>query len=354
MSRAIKAFQKIVKPQNLAIPKVAIDFGSYEVLSLSQGQSHALRTPPMIAHHIETNSLVAIGHEAKVFESKSSSSYSVSHCLKAHQMTDISTMEEFLKRILEQYKDTYSQSGVSFLNPMLFISVDPNTSEVQLRALQKLTRRLPILKNTFVSRPMLAFQGIRHLTPANEHVLYIDCGHQQTTFSLLHFGKVTKYRQIPMGGENITHKIIRVLRKEHQVEIGIDTAEKTKHSLCQRNDKIVVVRGRDILTGSPKSVKLDIKDTDPTFTEFAELLIQEIIHFLEDLEPDTNAQLIQQGFVLGGGSAHCEVVLQTIEKKLGTLLHRIPEPEKVYEEAFRQLFQSNQLDQEPYAWRAFV
>lgn len=352
MSRAFKLIQQ-VSPKSLRLIEstadVGIDLGSYQTRVMTTTDAEPMIVPSCLVQTRESGKIVSIGQDAREIVGRNAPDLEVVSPVKEGNFTDYSLARVFLE---------YCFKGA--VPRKLFFFVSPNLNEVHHRALMKITKDLGVQKTILLIRPLiasLAKQVVPELHSVSSLQLLIDCGYESTNFSILQFGKVINFHQVWYGGKDLTQEIQRILKIKYHIEIGAQSAEKLKQECANvlktekeqtKKEYLLVVRGRDVMNSLPKSIKLSVEEFRPLFMSYVKTILDQLTIITEELGPELIEELIHRGFLVFGGMAVVNLLIQQIEDQYGTLVHRPKYPDLLYHQGFKEFLQLSSSDQRKF------
>lgn len=349
MSRAFK-FAKQVVNSHLAfggnISDVVVDLGSYQTRVMSVNEVEPLIIPSCMVQSREGGKVISIGQEAKEIVGRSAHDLEVVLPVKEGNFTDYRLAKLFLEHCFEKINPS-TEDAVNIPGKVFFF-VSPQMNEVQHRSLLKICKEVGVPKVSLLVRPLvaaLAKQVTPDLQSASSLQLLIDCGYESTTFSILQFGKVFHFHQVWYGGKDLTQDIMHFLKMKYHIEIGAQSAERLKHECAKvlkgqetidKKEHLVVIRGRDVLSSLPKSIKVESKEFRPLFQQYVQTVLEQLTFVTEELGPELIEELIHKGFLVFGGMAVVELLIYEIEKQYGTLVYRPEFPDLLCHQGFKE------------------
>lgn len=358
MSRAIKLLQKnfpLSATRSNTLSEVAVDLGSYRTRVMRPEDIEPLSIASCMVIARESQSVVSIGEEAREVVGRNSPDLEVVSPIQESFFSDFGFSKLFLTYCVGQLVGTTDLETLSLPNTMYFF-VTPNFSEVQYRAVHKICRDMGIHTVILLNKPMIASlaRQVKEQVPNPTSLkLLIDCGYESTHFSIIQFEKVFHFHQIWYGGKDLTEAIQSFLKSTHHLEIGAQSAEKLKQECAhilqivpegevldkkKIPDHMMVVRGRDVLTSFPKSIKVSVEEFRPLFQQFVQEVLDELAVMTERFGPELIEELIHRGFSVFGGMAVVNMLVQKIESLYGTVVQRPTQPDLVYHQGFREFF----------------
>jgi rod shape-determining protein MreB len=365
MSRLNTFFSNTIAPAVYKLGSVAIDLGSYKTKIMAVTESEPRSVASCMVLSKENQTVVSIGEEAREIVGRNSSELEVFSPVKESFFTDFQLSRLFLQYCFSQLVSG-DQKQLNVVPQHAFFFVAPSFSEVQYRAIRKICREIGVHSVDFLIQPMIASLSpqLKRLNP-QELRLFIDCGYESTHFSILQFEKVFSFHQMWYGGKDLTQSIQAFLRTKHHLEVGTQTAERVKQEVAgllrlkqpqklKMNDEksqltpMIVVRGRDIITSFPKSIKVSVEELRPHFEQFVTEILDELNMMIERFGPELVEEVIHKGFSVFGGMSVVNLLVEKIEEQYGTVVHRPTQPDLIYFEGFKEYLQCARADQKKY------
>src|ERR671927_354308 len=233
---------------------LAIDLGTANTLVYERGRGIVLNEPSVIALNSRTNEVLAMGHEAWQMIGRTPGYIVAVRPLRKGAITDFDVTQRMIRLLL-------SRAGVSRLNrPRVLICVPSAITEVERRAVLEAARRAGAADAQLIEQPMAAAIGAG--LPIDEPIgnMVIDIGGGTTETAVISLGGIVALEAVRVGSFDIDAAIQSFVRREHGIAVGERTAEEVKvaiGSAMQMGDENQAeVRGRDLMTGLPKTVLL--------------------------------------------------------------------------------------------------
>ncbi len=337
---------------------VAIDLGSYQTRLMLSTQTQPVVVPSYLVQNKEADRLLSIGQTALEIVGRSGAKLEIIRPIREGNFTDYQYAKVFLEHCFSLLKSKGQKRGVSLPQTVYFF-VSSQMNEVQHRALLRIAQEIGIAHTHLLVRPLIAALT-KHAQPSLQAIqplqLLIDCGYESTIFSVLQFGKVLRHHQAWYGGKDLTKAMIRFLRTAHHLEIGSQAAERLKQECAavlittdalKRKEYFVVVRGRDVMSGLPKTHRLSAFEFESLFVQFVQTVMDQLAWVIDELGPELMEELILKGFMVFGGMAIIDQLISTIESQYGTVVFRPAQPDVLYHQGFllfQQLSHSEQRE----------
>jgi rod shape-determining protein MreB len=280
---------------------LAIDLGTANTLVYKQGEGIIMNEPTVIAKNRRTNEVLATGHEAWDMIGRTPSYIVAVRPLRGGAITDFETTEQMIRLLLKR-------AGVSrFARPKVLICVPSAITEVERRAVTEATRRAGAADAQLLEQPMAAAIGAD--LPIEEPVgnMVVDIGGGTTETAVISLGGIVTLRAERVGGFTMDEAIQGWVRKEHGLAIGERTAEEIKiqigSALPSPADRDAEVKGRDLVTGLPKTVVLTAAEIREALDEVVTRMIDSVKECLAVTPPELAQDLLTRGIYLVGGGA---------------------------------------------------
>lgn len=296
---------------------IGIDFGTSSTLIYVRGKGVVLKEPSVIAYDKELDKIVEIGEEARLMLGRTPGNIIAVKPLKHGVITDNSTAEQMLRYFIRK------AIGRNFFGrrPRICISVPSGVTEVERRAVEEAAYRAGARFVTLIEGPIAAAigAGIDIRRPIGNMVA--DIGGGTTDVAVISMGGAVVSKSIKTAGNDFDEAIVRYVRKRHNLLIGDVTAEEVKINIgtCYKRPENIAmeIRGRNMVTGLPKTVTITSDETEEALREPAAQIVEAVHSVLEKTPPEIAADIADRGIVLTGGGALLHGLEQLIEEKTG-------------------------------------
>ena len=278
---------------------LAIDLGTANTLVYAKGQGIVLNAPSVIALNQQTGEVLAMGHEAWQMIGRTPGSIVAVRPLRQGAITDFEVTQRMIRLLLER-------AGVSRFNrPRVVICVPSAITELERRAVIEAARRAGAADAQLIEQPMAAALGAR--LPVNEPIanMVIDVGGGTSETALISLGGVVALQAVRVGSFDIDAAIQTFIRREYGIAVGERTAEEIKVAIGSawpvQDDVKAEVRGRDLISGLPKTVILSPEEVRAAIAEPVSAIVASVIACLGEAPPELAHDLIIRGMHLVGG-----------------------------------------------------
>ncbi|MFP5576607.1 MAG: rod shape-determining protein [Acidimicrobiia bacterium] len=289
---------------------LAIDLGTANTLVYAKGQGIVMNEPTVIALNKRNGDVLAMGREAWQMIGRTPSYIIAVRPLRQGAITDFDITQRMIRLILQR-------AGVNRFNrPRVVICVPSAITEVERRAVTEAARRAGAADAQLLEQPMAAAIGAE--LPIHEPVanMVIDVGGGTTETALISLGGIVALQAVRVGSFDIDSAIQSYVRREYGIAIGERTAEEIKIAIGSAwpiDDEVrAEVRGRDLMTGLPKTVILSKPEVREAISEPVTAIVDSVIACLGHAPPELADDLISTGMQLVGGGG----MLQGLDRRV--------------------------------------
>lgn len=295
---------------------IGIDLGTSSIIVSIKGKGIVLREDAIIAISKETGEVIAIGTEAKEMLGKNPDAIQVIKPMKDGVIADFIAIEKFLKTIM---KKVYARHNIR--RPKVVVGIPSGITEVEQRAVKDVIIQCGAKEVYFIEEPMAAAigSGIDVAEPAGS--IIVDIGAGTTEVAVISLGGVVTSGSIKVAGDELDENIINYVKKEFNVLIGPQTAENVKLHIGSANPEAetenILVKGRDLITGLPKSITINTEQVYQAIQESILEIIDCVKSTLEKTPPEIASDLAEKGIWLAGGGALIKNLDELLKYKTG-------------------------------------
>jgi rod shape-determining protein MreB len=278
---------------------LAIDLGTANTLVYARGRGIVLNEPSVIALNTKTGEVLAMGHEAWQMIGRTPGYIQAVRPLRKGAITDFDVTQRMIRLLL-------NRAGVSRLNrPRVVICVPSAITEVERRAVTEAARRAGAADAQLIGQPMAAAIGAG--LPINEPFgnMVVDVGGGTSETAVISLGGIVALRAIRLGSFDIDHSIQAYVKREYGIAVGERTAEDIKVTIgsawATPDEVKAEVRGRDLMSGLPKTVILSPGEVRASIEDQINSLCDSVVSCLGQAPPELAQDLIHHGIHLVGG-----------------------------------------------------
>lgn len=311
----------------LSTAEIGIDLGTANILVYSKNKGIALNEPSVVAIDTETKNVVAIGHEAKEMIGKTPEKIVAIRPLKNGVIADFDITTSLLKHIM---KRASKQTGYALRKPNVVVCTPSGSTSVERRAIIDAVQNAGAKKVHLIEEPVAAAIGAG--LPVDEPVanVVVDIGGGTTEVAIISFGGVVACHSIRIGGDRLDEEIIQYVRKEYNVLIGERTAENIKmeigNALPDHEEMKMDIRGRDLMTGLPKTINLSSYEINAALKESLAQILEAIRATLEDCPAELSGDIVDRGVILAGGGSLLKGLEEWLSREIVVPVHLAPSP----------------------------
>lgn len=296
--------------------EVGIDLGTANVLVYIKGKGVVLDEPSVVAINRDNNEIVAVGEEARQMLGRTPSNIVAVRPLRDGVISDYDVTERMLKYFIRK-----SCGNSRFFKPRIMVCVPSGVTEVEKRAVREAATQAGGKSVYLMEEPVAAAIGAGLDISRPNGIMVIDIGGGTTDVAVIALGGIVTSNSIKVAGDKFDEAIIRYMRKEHKLYIGERTAEEMKLTIgtAYPREQIVVqeCRGRDLVTGLPKSIEITSKQMMEALEEPVTAICESIHGVLERTPPELAADISNSGIVLTGGGALLNGIDKRIQERTG-------------------------------------
>jgi rod shape-determining protein MreB len=294
---------------------IGIDLGTANILIYVRGEGIVLSEPSVVAIDKDSGKVLAIGQKAHEMIGRTPGSVIAIKPLKDGVIADFDKTEVMLDYFLKKIK------GKSlFTRPRILICCPSNITQVEKNAIREVAERTGAKRVYVEEEPKVAAVGAGLEIGMPSGNMVIDIGGGTTDIAVLSLDGIVYSESIKVAGNTLDIDIIKYIKNKYKLLIGEVTAEQVKIKigtvLDDAKSKSMKVRGRDLITGLPKTISITSDEVKEAIKDSVHMIIHATKTVLEKIEPEISADIIDKGIVLTGGGALLEGLDKLIEKEI--------------------------------------
>lgn len=299
---------------------LGIDLGTANTLVYVKGKGIVIREPSVVARHRKTKQIVAIGREAKHMLGKTPQTIEALRPLKDGVIADFDAAAAMLTHYI---KLVHAHPKYRFLpkipRPKVVIGIPSGVTEVERRAVQEAAIMAGAREAYLIEEPMAAAIGAGLPIEESTGSFICDIGGGTSEIAVMSLGGIVVNRSIRIAGDEMDEAVTSFVRLKYSLLIGEQTAEEVKIAIgsaypTEKTDRQTVVRGRDIETGLPKSIRLNESEIREALSSVIHEITEAILETIEETPPELVGDIVEHGIVLAGGGAQ----IRGIDKLIAT------------------------------------
>ena len=305
---------------------MGIDLGTANTLVHIKGKGIVLREPSVVAIKSDTGDVLAVGDEAKRMIGRTPGSIVAIRPMKDGVIADFDVTQAMLKYFIRKAMNTKS-----FVRPRVVVGVPSGVTEVEKRAVIDAAQQAGAREAYLIEEPMAAAIGAGLPVEEATGSMVVDIGGGTTEIAVISLGGIVTSCSIRIGGDEMDSSIIQYIKREYNLLIGERTAEEIKINIGTaianpNQDKTMDIRGRDLVSGLPKTVRIKSSEICEALSEPVHKIVDAVKGTLEKTPPELAADVMDHGIMMTGGGS----LLNSLDKLLS---HETGMPVLVSEDA---------------------
>lgn len=281
---------------------IGIDLGTANTLVHVKGKGIVVREPSVVAINKETKQVLAVGDAAKEMLGRTPGNIVAIRPMKDGVIADYDITQKMIKYFIQK---ACPNSG--FFKPRVIVCVPSGVTEVEKRAVEEAVMQAGAKEAYLIEEPMAASIGAG--LPVDEPMgsMVVDIGGGTSEVAVISLGGIVASVSLRVGGDELDDSIIQYIKKNHNLAIGERTAEEIKIKIGSaypiENETSMEIRGRDLISGLPKTITLTSTEVREALSEPVSSIVDAIKATLEKTPPELASDIIVSGIVLTGGGA---------------------------------------------------
>ena len=294
---------------------IGLDLGTASIIAYVKGKGIVLREPSVVAVNNITGEVLAVGHEARRMLGRTPGNIVAIRPLRDGVISDYTVTEKMLKYFIGKI------GGRSIFAPRMMICIPSQVTEVEKKAVIDAASNAGARKVYLIEEPIAAAigAGLDISKPCGNMI--VDIGGGTTDIAVISLGGAVVSSSIKVAGDKFDEAIVKYIKKRHNVIIGERTAEELKQQLgCvypKIQDMEMDVRGRDLITGLPKTITMYSSEMIEALDEPAMLIVDAVHSVLEKTPPELAADISDKGIYMTGGGCLLDGLDRLLQEKTG-------------------------------------
>lgn len=296
---------------------IGIDLGTANTLVWVRGKGIVIREPSVVALHKKSKKVIAFGEEAKRMIGKTPESIITVRPLRGGVIADFDATAAMISHYIQKVHEVSNVLPVAWSRPKVVIGIPSSVTEVERRAVWEAALQGGAREAFLIEEPMAAAIGenISIFMPAGAMV--VDIGGGTTEIAVISLGGIVVSKTLKVAGDEMDKAIAHYIRLRHGILLGEKTSEDLKINIGSAldsndkrgtnnlpgNSKMAVIRGRDIETGLPKSVRISEIEVREALAPVVTKITDAIKDVLEEAPPELTGDILEHGILLTGGGS---------------------------------------------------
>jgi len=297
------------------IVEIAMDLGTANTLIIYDGKI-VVDSPSIVAKDIRTGKIIAVGKEANLMQGKTHENIKTIRPLKDGVIADFDASEKMISWFIKNVPELKRR----FFTPVLrmVVCIPSGITEVEMRAVKESCQRVNGKEVYLIQEPMAAAIGIGLDVMQPKGNIIVDIGGGTTEIAVIALGGIICDKSIKIAGDVFTSDILYYMRSQHNLYIGEATSERIKIEVGSALEELhqppddITVRGRDMLTGKPKEVRVSYREIARALDKSIQRIEDAIMETLSLTPPELSADIYNTGLYLAGGGS----MLRGLDKRI--------------------------------------
>ena len=301
----------------------------------------------MMAPNKSGGQIVAFGKQAKMMIGKEPAQLEIVYPLRNGVIADFEVTKEYIARYLELLGETPSRFP-KLMKPRVVVGVPSGVTAVERRAVKVAFLEAGAGEVFLADEALLAAVGAGMPVESSAGMLVVDIGGGTTEIALVSLGGVVLSRCLPVAGEEMDQAVANFVKMKYGLLIGEPTAERVKIELgsvrkISKEEKVMVVRGRALDGGLPKSVRVNAEEVREALAPIVQKIVKELVALIEESPPELLGDVVKNGIALAGGGALLEGMAEMVEEETKMGAWVVPEPMGAVARGCQRLLEEREL-----------
>ncbi len=306
---------------------IGIDLGTASILIYVKGKGIILNEPSVVALDKREGRVIAIGEEARSMLGRTPDNIIAVRPLREGVIADYDITEKMLRHFI-----TKACGNNWLFRPRVMICIPSGVTDVEERAVRQATMQAGAKQAFLMEEPLAAALGAGLDISLASGSMVVDIGGGTTDIAVLSLGGIVCSRSVRIGGDKFDEAIVRYIRRTYNLLIGERFAENLKITVGTayprglKENKIMEVCGRDLVTGLPKSVAFSSLESYEALQEPIDAIVALVREILEITPPELASDIIEKGIMMTGGGALLNGLDTLISFEVGLPVHIADDP----------------------------
>ena len=302
---------------------IAIDLGTANTRIWLKGKGIVINEPSIVARTIHDDNIVAVGDEAKAMLGRTHRDLETIRPLQDGVIADFKMTDGMLQGFIN--KINFSRMA----RPRMVICVPSGVTEVERRAVKDSGERANAREVYLIEEPVAAAIGIGLDISQPIGNIIVDIGGGTTEIAVISLNGVVTKETIRIAGDEMDESILQWFRNEHKLEIGLGMSESIKKSVgsaMQMSTKTISVRGRDLVSGIPKTIEVSSDEIRQALKDPVNAIVEAVKRCLEQTPPELAADILERGIIVAGGGSLLKGIDQIIRERTNVPVNVAEDP----------------------------
>jgi rod shape-determining protein MreB len=307
------------------VKKIGIDLGTVNTLVYVPKRGIVINEPSVVAVSIQEKKVLAVGNEARDMLGRTPDNIIASRPLKEGVIADYRTTESMLRYFINK-----SLGGIRILKPEVMIAVPAGITSTERRAVIDATIQAGAKAAFIIKQPIASAIGASIPIGSPSGHMIIEIGGGTSEIAVISLGGIVANTSVRIGGTKFDYAIMDYVKKRYNLAIGERTAEELKikigSALPLAEPLEMEVRGRDMISGLPRTVTVTTNDITEAITDDLNGIILAVKSVLQQTPPELSADVIEKGMVISGGSGMLRNMDELLSRAIDVPAYLADEP----------------------------
>ena len=306
---------------------MAIDLGTANTVIYVKNRGVVLDEPSVVAVKSSTNEVLAAGNKAKNMLGKTPESIIACRPMRDGVIANFELTESMLRYFIREVHNNRR----TFVRPRMIIGVPSGITQVEKRAVEDSAKQAGAREIFTIMEPMAAAIGAGLPVEEPTGNMIVDIGGGTTEVAIISLKDIVFCKSVRVGGDEMDRAIVQYVKRKYNLLIGEKTAEDVKIKigtamLTDEKRNSIEVKGRDLVTGVPKTVKLSDSEVFESLAEPISIIVDAVRAALENAPPELSSDLVDRGIMLAGGGSQLKNLDVLLSKETGLPVKSAPNP----------------------------
>jgi rod shape-determining protein MreB len=305
---------------------MAIDLGTANTVIYVKDRGVVLNQPSVVAVKSSTNEVLAAGDDAKNMLGKTPESIIACRPMRDGVIANFELTESMLRYFIREVH----HNRRTLVRPRMIIGVPSGITQVEKRAVEDSAKQAGAREIYTIMEPMAAAIGAGLPVAEPTGNMIVDIGGGTTEVAIISLKDIVYCKSARVGGDEMDRAIVQYVKRKYNLLIGERTAEVIKMNIgtamLMEQVNYVEVKGRDLVTGVPKTIKLSDAEVFESLAEPISIIIDAVRSALENAPPELSSDLVDRGIMLAGGGSELKHLDTLISKETGLPVKKAENP----------------------------
>lgn len=305
---------------------IGIDLGTANTLIFMKNKGIIMREPSVVAVDINTDTVLAVGLQAKDMIGRTPGSIVAVRPLKDGVIANFDVTATMLKYFIKKSIKT----GLFSKRPKVVVCIPSGVTEVEKRAVEDATRQAGARDVELIQEPMAAAIGAGLPVSEPTGSMVVDIGGGTSEVAVISLGDIVTSQSVRVAGNKFDEAIVGYIKKKYNLLIGERTAENIKIQIGSafpyEGETSMDIKGRNLIDGLPKNIEISSEEVREALTESLNTIVDAIKGTLESTPPELAADIIDHGIMLTGGGALLRGLDRLVSQETKMIVHVAENP----------------------------